>query len=118
MGDNPAYLVITEKNWPTYFSSQPQGSDFKTNIYIVASLGMKPNPGHRVKILQIQQEKEKVTVKLEIGEPDPKKLYAQVIVNPRAIAEIPKINLQPFNSLTFVFLDQKGRELASIKAEI
>ena len=118
MGDKPAYLVITEKNWPTYFSNQPKGSDFKTNIYIAASLGMKPNPGHSVKILQIQQEREKVVVRLEIGEPDPKKFYAQVIVYPRALAEVPTMNLQPFRSLTFVFLDQKGRELASIRAEI
>jgi len=118
MGDTAAYLVITEKNWSTHFSSPPIGSDFSNYIYVVASLGMKPNPGHTIKILQIRQEKEKVIVKLEIGQPDPKKFYAQVIVHPIAVAEVPKTNLQPFKPLTFIFLDQKGREVAEAKTEI
>jgi len=117
-GDKVAYLVVTDKNWSTYYSSPPKGSDFATYIYVVASLGMKPNPGYRVKILQIQQEKEKITVKVELGEPDPKKFYAQVMVYPIAVAEIPKTNLQKFDLLNFIFTDQKGREIASVKTEI
>ena len=118
LGDKPYYLVITEKNWPSYFSNQPQGADFTTNIYIVASLGLKPNPGYTVRILQLQQQGDVINVKLELGEPDPNKFYIQVMVKPIAVVEVPKVNLQLLEQLSFVFADQKGKELATIKAEV
>jgi hypothetical protein len=37
LGDKPSYLVVTEKNWPSYYSSQPKGANFTANFYIVAS---------------------------------------------------------------------------------
>ena len=113
LGDKPSYLVVTEKNWPSYYSSQPKGADFTANIYIVASLGLKPNPGYTVRILQLQQQGEVTNVKLELGEPDPNKSYIQVMVKPTAVAEVSKANL-PLPQLRFVFLDQKGKELATV----
>ena len=118
LGDKPSYLVITEKNWPSYYSSQPKGADFTANIYIVASLGLKPNPGYTVRILQLQQQGEVINVKLELGEPDPNKFYIQVMTKPIAVAEVPKANLQPLKLMSFVFIDQKGKELAIVKTEI
>jgi len=118
LGDKPYYLVITEKNWPSHYSSQPKGSDFTANIYVVVSLGLKPNPGYTVRILQLQQQEEVIYVKLELGEPDPNKFYIQVLVKPIAVAEVPKTNLQSLKQLRFVFLDQKGKELATIKSEV
>ena len=118
LGDKLAYLVVTDKNWTAYYSNPPQSSDFTNNIYVVASLGMKPNPGYRIKILQLQQEKDKVTVKLELGEPDPKKFYAQVIVYPCAVAEVPKANFQKYDLLNFIFTNQKGKEISTAKVEI
>jgi len=117
-GDKPAYLVVTEKNWSAYYSSPPKGSNFATCIYVVASWGVKPNPGYRIRILQVRQKKETLTIKVELMEPDPKKVYPQVIVRPIAVAEVPKANLQPYNLLSFVFTDQKGRQIAAVKAEI
>ena len=110
--------MITEKNGSAYYSNPPQGSDFDEYIYVIASLGVKPNPGSRIKILQLRQENEKIIIKVEVSEPDPKKLYAQVIVYPTAVAEVPKANLQPSKLYTFVFIDQKGQQLAALKAEI
>jgi hypothetical protein len=118
LGDTPSYLVITEKNWPSYYSRQPKGADFTTNIYIIASLGLKPNPGYTVRIFQLQQQGEVINVKLEFGEPAPGKFYIQVMAKPIAVAEVPKADLQSFKQLRFVFLDQKGKELATVKAEI
>jgi hypothetical protein len=102
-GDKLAYLVVTDKNWTTYYSNPPQGSDFATCIYMVASLGVRPNPGYRIRILQIKQQNERITVSVELMEPDPKKVYPQVIVRPIAVAEVPKGNLQPYYPLHFVF---------------
>lgn len=118
LGDKPFYLVITEENWPSYYSRQPKGADFTENIYVVASLGSKPNPGYTVRILQLQQLGEVTNVKLELGEPDPNKFYIQVMVKPIAVAEVPKADLQSFKQLRFVFLDQKGKELATVNTEI
>lgn len=118
LGDKPYYLVITEKNWPSHYLSQPKGADFTANIYVVVSLGLKPNPGYTVRILQLQQQGEVINVKLELGEPDPNKFYIQVMVKLITVAEVPKVNLQLLEQLSFVFTDQKGKELATVKTEI
>ena len=118
LGDKPCYLVITEKNWPSHYSSQPKGADFAAKIYVVASLGLKPNPGYTVRILQLQQQGEVINVKLELGEPDPNTFYIQVMIRPIAVAEVPKATLPSLKQLRFVFLDQKGKELAAVKTEI
>ena len=118
LGDKPSYMVVTEKNWPSYYSSQPRGADFTANIYIIASLGLKPNPGYTVRILQLQQLGEVINVKLELGEPDPNKFYIQVMAKPITVAEVPKANVQSLKQLRFVFLDQKGKEFATINTEI
>ena len=118
LGDKPSYLVVTEKNWLSHYSNQPKGADFTANIYIIASLGLKPNPGYTVRILQLQQLGEVINVKLELGEPDPNKFYIQVMAKPITVAEVPKANVQSLKQLRFVFLDQKGKELATVNTEI
>jgi hypothetical protein len=40
------------------------------------------------------------------------------MVKPIAVAEVPKANLQLLKQLSFVFVDQKGKELATVKTEI
>ena len=118
LGDKPSYLVITDKNWLSHYASQPKGTDFTAKVYIVVSLGLKPNPGYTVRILQLQRQGEVINVKIELGEPDPNKLYIQIMVKPIAVAEVPKANLPPLKLMSFVFLDQKGKELAVVKTEI
>jgi hypothetical protein len=118
IGDKLAYLVVTDKNWSTYYSSPPKGSDFATCIYVIASLGVRPNPGYRIRILRIQQERDVIRIIVELMEPDPKKVYPQVLVHPIAVAEVPKANLQKFDLLNFVFTDQKGRQISTVKIEI
>jgi hypothetical protein len=117
IGDRQAYLVITDQNWSKYYPKPPAGSDFANSIYVVASMGMQPNPGHRIKILQIKQQKERIIVTVELLQPEPKKVYAQMIVTPIAVAEVKKKQLEPYHRLEFVFTDQKGREIATEKTE-
>jgi len=118
LGDKPSYLVVTEKNWPSYYSIQPPGADFKTNLYIVASLGLRPNPGYTVRILQLQQQGAVVNIKLELEEPTPHKFYIQVMVKPIAVVQVSKVDLQPFPVFTFLFVDQEGNEIATIQSEM
>lgn len=116
--DKPAYLVVTEKNWSNYYSDPPKGSNFATSIYVVVSLGVKPNPGYRVKIQRLEQMKERIVIKVELKEPDPRKVYPQIIVHPVSVAEVAKAGLEPRGVLEFVFIDQKGRQLAALKIEV
>ena len=118
LGDEPSYRVITEKNWPSHYSSQPKGADFAAKIYVVASLGLKPNPGYTVRILQLQQQGAVVNIKLELEEPTPHKFYIQVMVKPIAVVQVSKIDLQPFPVFTFLFVDQEGNEIATIQSEM
>jgi len=118
VSDKPAYLVVTEKNWSSYYPSLPGGSDFANSIYAVASLGLKPNPGYGVRIRQLKQVEERITVEVELKEPERRKVYPQIIVHPIAVAEVAKANLEQSNMLNFVFRDQQGRQLAQVKLKI
>ena len=117
-GDRLAYLVMTDKNWTTYYSNPPKGSDFVACVYVVGSLGVRPNPGYRIRILQMRQQKEAISIIVEVMEPDPNRVYPPVMVRPIAVAEVPKANLQPFKPLEFVFTSQKGRQFATVKIDI
>lgn len=118
VGDQPAYLVVTERNWPTYYSNPPANSDFRSFIYVVVSLGMKPNPGYTVRIERVERVRGIVTVKVELKEPDPRRIYPQVIVHPIAVAQIAKADLEPGGLLDFAFADQNGQQLTTLKTEV
>jgi len=115
IGENPAFLVVTGKNTSSYYRNPPPAADFANNLYLVAALGLKPSPGYTIKIEQLQKEKDKITIKIKIGEPQAKKGYAQVLVHPISIAEVPLVNLRPSTDCTFVFKDQYGKQLSSLK---
>lgn len=116
--EQPSYVVITEKNWAKYYPARPSQADFKEKFYIVATWGLKPNPGYRLSIVSIEQSGSSLQVKLKQEEPDQKLFYPQVIVRPTAVAEVSIGALKQRGSLTFDFLDQNGSALARIEAEI
>lgn len=118
IGDGPKYLVVTGKNWSSFYSKPPPSANFADNIYFVASLGTKPNPGYTIKLLAISQLGDEVKISLELGEPEPGKFYPQIIVYRIVIAEVAKSQLPQGKLLNFVFVDQKGTSLAKVKAEI
>jgi hypothetical protein len=116
--DGPKYLVVTEKNWPSFYSMPPARTNFTDNIYLVASLGTKSNPGYTIKLLAINQVSDETKISLALGEPEPGKFYSQVIVYRIAVAEVGKTLLPPGKSLSFVFLDQNGTSLAKLEVEV
>ena len=118
MDDRAQYIVVTGKNWSKYYATQPQDADFAASIYVVASMGIKPNPGYRIRISQISQEGSHVQITVEQLNPDPKAMYPQVLVNPTAVAEVKKKVLQPYPALDVEFVDQSGQRLAAFKLEL
>ncbi len=113
VGNRQANLVITDRNWSRHYSSPPPGADFANYIYIVASMGQRPNPGYRIRILRIRQQNEKVTISLERLAPERGKAYAQMMVTPIAVAAVKKADLQPSEGLKFLFTDQNGRPITT-----
>ena len=111
-------MVVTEKNWQAYYPTPPAGADFQSNFYVVASWGVKPNPGYRISIRGIEQAGPRVEVKVSLEEPDPGKVYPQVLVHPLAMAAVRKDSLRQRGLLTFEFLDQRGKQLALAEAEL
>jgi hypothetical protein len=116
--DKTEYTVVTGKNWSKYYSSKPEDADFAASLYVVASMGTRPNPGYRIRILQISQEGERVQVTVEQLNPDPKGIYPQVLVNPIAVAEVKRKDLQPYPALVFAFVTQSGQPFAEVTVEL
>lgn len=118
VGQGSSYLVVTEKNWPSFYSSPPSSANFADNIYLVATPGTKPSPAYTIKFLNISQLGDEVKIILELGEPESGKFYPQIIVYPLTVAEVAKNQLPQGKLMSFVFVDQKGTSLARVKAEI
>ena len=115
--DGARYVVVTAKNWSKYYSNAPKDSDFTTSVYVVASMGTRPNPGYRIRIVQIAQEGERVQVSVEELNPDPRGMYPQVLVNPTAVVEVKRKDLEPHPVLDFAFVNQSGQPIADTKVE-
>jgi hypothetical protein len=112
------YIVVTGKNWAQYYSSPPQDADFDTSVYVVASMGTRPNPGYRIRIERILQDGERVQVAVAELNPDPTGIYPQVLVNPVAVAEVKIKDLEPHPLLIFTFVSRSGRRLADFTVEL
>jgi hypothetical protein len=80
-------------------------------------MGTRPNPGYGIRIVQIAQEAERVQVSVEQLNPDPKGVYPQMLVNPVAVAEVKRKDLQPHPALDFAFVNQSGQPIAEVKVE-
>ncbi|MBI2830573.1 MAG: protease complex subunit PrcB family protein [Chloroflexi bacterium] len=117
-GEKERYLVVTDKNWHSYYPTTLPGADFRQNIYIVVYQGIKPDSGYQVRIKEITQSEDTVAVQVELKVPQAKLAYAQVMVHPIAVAEVTRAELKPANSLDFTFIDQKGKLLAEVNARI
>jgi len=118
VGDRAQYIMVTGKNWSNYYSKQPENADFAASIYVVVSIGTRPNPGYRIRIVQISQEGARIQVTVEQLNPDRGMMYPQVLVNPTAVAQVKKKDLQPNPGLDVEFVDQSGQHLATFKLEL
>jgi len=116
--DQPAYLAVTDKTWRAHYPTPPTGADFQGNFYVVASWGVKPNPGYRISIRGIEQAGLRVEIRLSLEEPDPGLVYPQVLVHPLAVAEVRKDALRQHGLLAFKVLDQRGGQLAVAEADV
>ncbi len=115
--DEPAYFVVTGKNWQNYYGSLPAGADLANNIYIVASWGTQPNPGYRMSVMAVRQVGGRVQVAVEQLEPESGSVYAQVLVYPIVVAEVARKSIDG-GRVNFQFMNQRGAPLAGVDADI
>jgi len=87
-------VVRTQEEWTDFWaqhSFRPAPEiDFEEYTLVAIFLGQKPNPGHSIKITRAGKEAGKVVVHAVQTEPDPSRLYPQVIVYPYDAVLIPK----------------------------
>ncbi|CEP66207.1 PrcB C-terminal domain [Moorella glycerini] len=112
------FLVLTEENYLKYYHGAPKGADFSQNVYLLACWGIKPNPGYKISISQIAQHDWEVIIKIKFIEPEPLKFYPQVVTHPLMVAEVAKTALSPRGLLTFIFVAEKGLELARLETNV
>ncbi len=114
--DAPAYFVVTKKNWQTYYQALPSGADLSVNIYLVASWGLKPNPGYRLSVVGLREVGGLVQMAIDQQEPEKDNIYAQVMVVPALVAEVSKGSLPEGGRLVVQFMNQRGTQLARVEA--
>lgn len=71
-------------NWAQTKKSVPglHSASFEGKTYILVSRGQKPNPGYGIKIQNVVEEPNRIVVSVTISNPEPGKMYAQVITTP------------------------------------
>ncbi|QGP93894.1 hypothetical protein MGLY_33180 [Neomoorella glycerini] len=112
------FLVLTEQNYQTYYPAAPEGADFLQNVYLLACWGIKPNPGYKLSISQIAQHAREVIISIKFIEPEPPKFYPQVVTSPLVVSEVAKAAFSPRGLLTFIFMAEKGLELARLETNV
>lgn len=65
-------------------------ASFDGKTYILVSRGEKPNPGYGIKIQKVIEEPNRIAVYVSLSNPEPGKMYAQVITTPYDLVEIPQ----------------------------
>jgi hypothetical protein len=76
------------------------------NLYVIAR-GPSPNPGYGIQFVRTERKGEQLIVYVKVTEPEPGKLYAQVISYPYLIA---RVNLPKNSTITFHDADT-GKQL-------
>ncbi|MFC4767749.1 S-layer homology domain-containing protein [Effusibacillus consociatus] len=70
----------------------PHSISMEGKTYILVSRGQKPNPGYEISISKVVEEPDRIAVTVEVRNPQPGMIYAQVITTPFDLVEIPETN--------------------------
>ncbi|WP_018130915.1 protease complex subunit PrcB family protein [Effusibacillus pohliae] len=79
--------VAGQKPIPGVHSAMIEGK-----TYILVSRGEKPNPGYGIGIRNVIEEPDRLVVQVDLRNPEPGMMYAQVITTPIDVVEIPQTN--------------------------
>lgn len=95
-----------------------QELDFAENVVIAAMQGPRNTSGYAISIQSLRQSGTDVLVLLELVEPDPGGVTAQMLTSPYHLVIARRSDFQPRGELRFTFQDSKGRKLGTVYADI
>ncbi len=120
----PECLVITEEEELQRLASislfqEPLGEvDFSRNLVIAAMLGPRNTGGYAITITHVYRQGTAVRVEIELVEPEPGGMSAQVLTSPYHLVTAERDAFQPGGSLLFTFVDQNDNTIAERRVEI
>lgn len=92
--------------------------DLSRQVVIAAFQGPRATAGYAISMVHAVQEGTEVRVDVEIVEPEPGSVTAQVLTSPYHLLLAERDDFDPKGELTFVFTDQWGNKLERVTAEI
>ncbi|MEW6552915.1 MAG: protease complex subunit PrcB family protein [Actinomycetota bacterium] len=91
-----------------FFQETIPGVDFDRYIVIAAMQGPKPTAGYAITVARAAQDGGDVAVVIEVTEPDPGAITAQVLTSPYHLVLAERASFDPRGELVFVFRDGDG----------
>ncbi|MFS0555493.1 stalk domain-containing protein [Brevibacillus sp. 179-C9.3 HS] len=82
---------------------EQQGIHKQGDLYVIAR-GSSPNPGYGLQVTKVEQSWEQLFVYVKQTQPDPGRMYPQVISYPYLAA---KVKLPPYTTITFLDAETK-----------
>ncbi len=92
--------------------------DFSEQVVIAAFQGPRNTAGYAISIVRAVQEGEEVRVEVEIVEPEPGSITAQMLTSPYHLVVAEREDFSPRGELSFVFLEPSGEVLERIRMAI
>lgn len=92
--------------------------DFEDNIVIAAMQGPKNTAGYAISVVHAVQSGTEVRVEVEVVEPEPGSVTAQVFTSPYHLVLAKRSDFQPRGELIFNFTDTRGENLGTLSVNI
>ncbi len=90
-----------------YFQEPVAEVDFEEYIVIAAMQGPKSTGGYAISIMHASQSGSEVRVEIDLVEPEPGSMTAQVLTSPYHLVLAERSSFDPRGELTFTFVDQE-----------
>lgn len=101
------------------FFQEPIGDvDFERYIVITAMQGPKNTGGYAISIMHASQAGTEVRVEVDVVEPEPGSMTAQILTSPYHLVLAERSAFDPAGELVFTFLDQDDNRISQQTASI
>ncbi|MGQ9536945.1 MAG: protease complex subunit PrcB family protein [Actinomycetota bacterium] len=92
--------------------------DLSRWVVVAAFQGPRATAGYAISMIHAVQEGTEVRVDVELVEPEPGSMTAQVLTSPYHLVLAERDDFDPRGEVIFIFMDQRGEMLERISAEI
>lgn len=120
----PAFLVIGDQEefrrllFLSGLELDPGQVDFTRQVVMAAFQGPRNTAGYAISIVHATQAGAEVRVEVEMVEPEPGGVTAQILTSPYHLVLARRDDFQPRGELSFTFVDTSGKSLERLAADI